>query len=181
MAASIVRCAHGDETAFADLYDASCARVYGLVVRVLRDQAMAEEVTQEIFLEIWRKAATFDASGNGWGWLLAIAHRRAVDAVRSTQAARTRDATYAEQNQQSVVPGPEGAVMIDHDRAVVRACLETLTPVQRPAIELAYWRGLTHAQIAEELGAALGTVKSRIRDGLHKLAACVGQQEGMGR
>lgn len=173
LAESIVRCADGDEGAFAVVFDTASARVHGLVLRVLRDSAMAEEVTQEVFLEIWRKSPTFDATASGWGWVLAIAHRRAVDAVRSSQASRNREAIYVQENDNDTVPGPEGAVILDADRQAVRTCLDTLTATQRPAIELAYWQGLTHAQVADHLGAALGTVKSRIRDGLRKLATCL--------
>ncbi|CAM3105414.1 MULTISPECIES: ECF RNA polymerase sigma factor SigK [Dermacoccus] len=177
LAASLARCGTGDQTAFAEVYDQSSARVHGLVLRVVRDPSMAEECTQEVFLEIWRKANTFRVDGSPWGWMLAIAHRRAVDTVRSVQASRTRENSYAKQSYEPPSPGPEEAAMHAQERADVRDCLETLSPAQRPSIELAYWDGLTHHEVATRLDAPLGTVKSRIRDGLRRLADCLTSTE----
>ncbi|GAB3756136.1 sigma-70 family RNA polymerase sigma factor [Yimella radicis] len=168
----IASCAAGDQDAFARTYDLASTRVYGMVLRVLRDEALTEEVTQEVFLEIWQKASSFRGGGTAWGWVLAIAHRRAVDRVRSVEAARRRDERYANEPVGAAV-GPEDTVVAAETGLAVRQCLETLSAVQRHAIELAYWAGLTQHQIAEKLGAPLGTVKSRVRDGLRELAACL--------
>lgn len=174
MALLIQGCVQGDERHFARLYDVSAPRVYGMVIRVVRDPALAEEVTQEIYLEVWRKAARFDASrSDGWGWLMAIAHRRAVDTVRSNQAARLRDSAYAHERERNAVPDPESSVIAEAERSQVRRCMGGLTALQRSAVHMAYWDGLTHTQIAHELGAALGTVKSRLRDGVRALARCL--------
>ena len=166
--------AHGDQTAFASLYDATSARVHGLVLRVVRDDAQAQEVTQEAYLQIWRSADRFDpAAGGAWGWLLAIAHRKAVDRVRSSQAQRVRDAEYHGRQAEPAIDLSTEALEAQDERAAVRRCLELLTRLQRQAVDLAYWEALTHQQVAERLGAPLGTVKSRIRDGLRALSGCL--------
>ena len=166
--------ARGEAAGFERLYDLSVSRVYGVVFRVLRDPALAQETTQEVFLEVWRKAASFDGSrSSGWGWLLAIAHRRAVDVVRSNEASRARDGVYAQDLERAIVPGPEDETVARAERLRVRECMQSLTQLQRHALEMAYWDGLTHTQIAHELGAALGTVKSRLRDGVRALKRCL--------
>ena len=161
--------ARGDEDAFASLYDASASRVYGVVVRVLRDPAQAEEVAQEVYLEAWQKAPSFSPElGGALSWLLTIAHRRAVDRVRSEQARRERD----ERAQTFTTPFDEVAASVEdaEDRSRVAAALDLLTDLQRQAVELAYYGGYTYRQVAELLGAPLGTVKSRLRDGLARLS-----------
>lgn len=168
----IASCAAGDQDAFARTYDLASTRVYGVVLRVLRDEALTAEVTQEVFLEIWQKASFFRPAGSAWGWVLAIAHRRAVDCVRSVEAARRRDERYAKEPVGPAL-GPEDTMVAAEAGLAVRQCLETLSAVQRHAIELAYWEGLTQRQIAEKMSAPLGTVKSRVRDGLREMAACL--------
>lgn len=167
--------ARGDRAAFASLYDATSARVHGLVLRVVRDRAQAEEVTQEAFLEIWRTASRFDPErGSALSWLMTIAHRKAVDRVRSAEAASRREVTYEQQNQ-----------TIDHDTTAdaahasleahrVRAALAQLTEVQREAIQLAYFGGYTHTEVAALLDLPVGTAKTRIRDGLIRLRDTIG-------
>jgi RNA polymerase sigma-70 factor (ECF subfamily) len=169
------RSARGDQAAFAELYDATAARVHGLVLRVVRDPAQADEVTQEAFLEVWRTAGRFDPDRGGpIGWLLTIGHRKAVDRVRSAQAATRRDATYHDRNQP-----------VDHDETAdtattalearrVRQAMTTLTDIQREAIELAYFGGYTHTEVATMLELPLGTAKTRIRDGLIRLRDAMG-------
>lgn len=169
------RAARGDEDAFAALYDLVSAQVHGLVLRVVRDPAQAEEVTQECFLDLWRSATRFDpATGTGIGWILSISHRRAVDRVRSAQAATDRDAVWArtthEVDHDSTV---EGAVSsLEAER--VRAALGTLTAAQRESIELAYFGGYSHTEVAGLLDLPLGTAKTRIRDGLIRLRDALG-------
>lgn len=165
----------GDEAAFSALYDATSARLHGLVLRVVRDPAQAEEVTQEAFLEIWRTSARFDASlGSAIGWMMTIAHRKAVDRVRSSEAARRRDSTYEATTQET--PFDETAERAERrlDRERVRRALDSLTDSQRGALELAYFGGYTHTEVATMLGLPLGTAKTRIRDGLIRLRDTLG-------
>jgi RNA polymerase sigma-70 factor, ECF subfamily len=169
------RAATGDETAFAELYDAVSSRLFGLVRRVVRDPAQSEEVTQEVFLEIWRHSARFDPSkGAALSWMLTIAHRKAVDRVRSAEAARHRDEGYGASNQDVTHDSTAEAVVERLDAERVHRALETLTPVQRQALELAYLSGYTHTEVATMLDLPLGTAKTRIRDGLIRLRDTLG-------
>ena len=165
----------GDEQAFARLYDATSARVFGLAVRVVRDPAQAEEVTQESFLEIWRTASRFDPErGSALSWLLTITHRKAVDRVRSAEAATRRDATYHEQNQPVEHDSTAEAAHASLEAHRVRGALATLTEVQREAVGLAYLGGYTHTEVATMLDLPVGTAKTRIRDGLIRLRDAMG-------
>lgn len=175
LGALLKRSARGDSAAFAELYDATAARAHGLVLRVVRDRAQAEEVTQEVFLEVWRQASRYDAArGSALAWLMTIAHRKAVDRVRSAEAATRRDLTYEHGNQ--TVPHDETAeaahASLEAHR--VRTALGQLTDVQREAIELAYFGGYTHTEVAALLDLPVGTAKTRIRDGLIRLRDTIG-------
>lgn len=161
--------ARGDERAFGDLYDALAGTVHGIVLRVVRDPAMAQEVTQEVFVELWRLAPRFDASrGSAAGWASTIAHRRAVDRVRSEQARRAREEVDASKQ---AVPFDEVSEAVEDrdDRSLVRTSLDALTEQQREAVSLAYYGGHTYREVAVLLDVPEGTVKTRIRDGLIKL------------
>ncbi|WP_407649022.1 ECF RNA polymerase sigma factor SigK [Glycomyces albidus] len=168
------RAALGEDDAFAALYDLVSARVYGLCLRVVRDPAQAEEVAQEVFVEVWRTATRFDERrGSATAWIATIAHRRAVDRVRSAQAAGERERRAATE---TAVPeydqvAEAAAGRLEHRQ--VRRCLKTLTELQRQAITLAYYGGHTYRQVATLLETAVPTVKSRIRDGLVKLRDCL--------
>jgi RNA polymerase sigma-70 factor (ECF subfamily) len=169
------RVARGDEDAFASLYDAFAPRVYGLALRVLRDPAQAEEIAQEALVEIWRTAGRFDpARGSGTAWMFTITHRRAVDRVRAEQAGAERirrvGAASVETPYDEVVEQATARL----DRVQVRRCLDGLTELQREAITLAYYGGHTYREVAELLGAAVPTVKTRMRDGLIRLRDCLG-------
>lgn len=167
--------ARGDETAFARLYDAVSPRIFGLVLRVVADQTLAEEVTQETFLDVWRRAGSFDGSkGSALSWIFTIAHRRSVDRVRSVVAARRRDTAYGVQHQDRDFDSTVDEVTGRMDAERVRRAMGRMSQVQREAVELAYFGGLSHAQVAAELGIALGTAKSRIRDGLLCLRGVLG-------
>ncbi|HEY2949236.1 MAG TPA: ECF RNA polymerase sigma factor SigK [Micromonosporaceae bacterium] len=167
--------ARGDEAAFARLFDVVAARVFGLVRRVLRDPAQAEEVTQEVLVEIWRTAARFDpARGSATAWMFMIAHRRAVDRVRAEQAASDRvrraAALAADTPYDQVVERATARL----EQQQVRHCLDALTELQREAITLAYYGGYTYREVAELLDTGLPTVKTRMRDGLIRLRDCLG-------
>ena len=169
------RSARGDRDGFASLYDATAARVHGLALRVVRDPAQAEEVTQEAFLEIWRTASRYDAErGSAVSWLLTIAHRKAVDRVRSAEASSRRESTYHHRNQSVDHDTTADAATASLEARRVRTALGALTDVQREAIELAYFGGYTHTEVATLLDLPVGTAKTRIRDGLIRLRDTIG-------
>jgi RNA polymerase sigma-70 factor (ECF subfamily) len=166
--------ARGDEPAFEAAYDRLARPVYGLIRKVVRDPAQSEEVAQEVLLEVWRSASRFDVSrGSAMTWVMTIAHRRAVDRVRSASAE-----TQREQKVSSVAPVPPDGVAetvesrLDAER--VRHCLDSLTGLQRQSITLAYYGGYTYPEVASLLSTALGTIKTRVRDGLIRMRDCMG-------
>jgi RNA polymerase sigma-70 factor (ECF subfamily) len=168
-------CGRGDQAAFARLYDATSSRVVGLAVRVVRDPAQAEEVAQEAFLEIWKTSGRFDpAKGSPLAWLLTIVHRKAVDRVRSAEASTRRDTTYHPRNQPVEHDSTAEAATASLEARRVRQALASLTPVQREALELAYFGGYTHTEVATMLDLPVGTAKTRIRDGLIRLRDTMG-------
>lgn len=169
LAGLLRRSARGDEQAFAEVYDATSSQVYGLVLRVVRDPAQAAEVAQECYLQVWQNAARFDsARGSVIGWILTMAHRRAVDRVRSAQSAGERDQRFALREPREEID--TGDVVVERMEAErVRRALGELTTVQRQAIELAYLGGYTHTEVAGLLDIPLGTAKTRLRDGLIRL------------
>lgn len=169
------RCAGGDQTAYAELYDRIAPRVFGLVRRVVHNRELSEEVTQEVLIEVWRNSARFDTTrGSAMGWILAITHRRAVDRVRSEEAAGRRDTTYWQSSRGEAADPTGEAAEIDLDRERVRRALDSLTDTQRRSIELAYYGGYTHTEIAALLDIPVGTAKTRIRDGLIRLRDTMG-------
>lgn len=176
--ALLVEVADGDRDAFSQLYDHTADLVYGIARRVVVDPDLAAEITQEVFLEVWRKAAAFaPGRGSARTWIAVMAKRRAIDVVRSTQSARDRDEA---QVPTTVLGGdPVGETVADQDdRVRVSAALDTLTDVQREALDLAFFGGLSHREVAERLDLPLGTVKTRIRDGLTRLATAMGDGDG---
>jgi RNA polymerase sigma-70 factor (ECF subfamily) len=171
------RVALGDRDAFARLYDLVSPAVFGIAVRVVRDRAQAQEVAQEALVELWRTAARYDRSrGSAMAWALTIAHRRAVDRVRSETASRERAARSARLDLTEDEPANEVAEA-NLDRQRVRNALDTLTAAQRQSIELAYYGGYTYPEVASLLQLPLGTVKTRIRDGLIRLRDAMGVTE----
>ncbi|UWZ40131.1 ECF RNA polymerase sigma factor SigK [Dactylosporangium roseum] len=171
----LARAARGDERAFAELYGLVSARVYGLIRRVLRDPAQSEEVMQEVMVEVWRTAARYDGTrGSATAWVFTIAHRRAVDRVRSEQAGIERvrrvAAVSAETPYDDVVESATARI----EQQQVRRCLDGLTDLQREAITLAYYGGNSYREVADQLGTALPTIKTRMRDGLIRMRDCLG-------
>lgn len=168
--AALARSASGDQAAFAELYDMLSARVFGLILRVLVDRSQSEEVLQEVFLEVWQSAKLFDGErGHARSWVLTIAHRRAVDRVRSAEARARRDTRVGLQELHTPVSSVEEHVQVLVDGSRATQALDTLPESQRQTIVLAYFGGYSQREIAALLGAPLGTVKTRMRDGLSRL------------
>nr|WP_113719663.1 ECF RNA polymerase sigma factor SigK [Arthrobacter dokdonellae] len=160
----------GDEAAFEELYDAVAPRVFGLVRRVVRDPAQSQEVTQEVFVDIWQQATRFDADrGRAMSWILVIAHRRAVDRVRASQSSMDRDLRQGIKEYQESYDDVADTVETRMESERVQQALKTLTGPQEEAIRLAYYGGYTHQEVAELLKIPVGTVKTRIRDGMIRL------------
>ncbi|MFD0141909.1 MULTISPECIES: sigma-70 family RNA polymerase sigma factor [unclassified Streptomyces] len=171
----MARVAHGDQQAFAAVFEAVSGPVLGLVRRVVRDPAQSEEVAQEVLVEVWRTAARYEPSrGSVMTWVLTLAHRRAVDRVRSEQAASDREARVALLEHTPAYDEVVEQVELRLEREQLRRCLRGLTELQRQSVTLAYYRGLTYREVAELLTLPLGTVKTRLRDGLIRLRDCLG-------
>ena len=173
LAAQIALVARGDAAAFDAVFERLGPSVFGVVKRVIRDPAQSEEVTQEVMLEVWRTAAKFDAGrGTATAWVMTMAHRRAVDRVRSVQkeSERERRTASADIPYDDVIEAVESSL----ERERVRRCLASLTDLQRESVTLAYYSGYTYDQVASLLGVPTGTIKTRMRDALIRLRDCLG-------
>lgn len=179
----LARCGCCDQQAFAQLYDRTWPRVFGMALRVLQDPGYAEETTQEVYLQIWRTAGNFDPTkGSAVTWLMTLTHRRAVDRVRAEQSHSYREVLYGASAWDHEFDEVTEEVGRRLDRQAVRDGLATLTQTQREAISLAYFGDRTYAEVAAALGVRLPTVKSRIRDGMTRLKkslAGAGHQHGV--
>jgi RNA polymerase sigma-70 factor (ECF subfamily) len=168
------RVSRGDTAAFEDLYERVAGSVFGIIRRVLRDPAQSEEVAQEVLVEIWRSASRFDqARGTATTWIHTMAHRRAIDRVRAAQASHDREERVAVRDHQPAYDEVAETVVTRLEQEQVRRCLESLTDLQRESVTLAYYGGYSYSEVAGLLGAPLGTVKTRMRDGLIRLRDCL--------
>jgi RNA polymerase sigma-70 factor, ECF subfamily len=171
----LVAVAQGDQDAFGAVYDRTASRVLGLVQRLIIDHAQAEEVTQEVFLEVWRTAPRFDQTrGSAMAWLLTMGHRRAVDRIRSSQAGHDRDERIGIRDLDPAYDSVAESAEIRIENERVKRALAQLTQLQREAIELAYYGGLSHSEISSRLAVPVGTVKTRLRDGMIRLRDAMG-------
>ena len=169
------RMARGDQGAFGDLYDLTAPRVFGMVLRLVIDRAQSEEVTQEVFLEIWQSASRFDPNkGKAMTWILTMARRRAIDRIRASQAARDRDTRVGVRDFQAEYDDVAETAELRIEGGKVDAAMRELSDAQRLVISLAYYGGQTHSEIAGTLGVPIGTVKTRLRDGMIRLRTVMG-------
>lgn len=160
----------GDAAAFSDLYNRMSPRILGLVIRVLRDRAQSEEVTQDVFIEIWQQAARFDpARGSAVGWMLRTAHSRAVDRVRASQASIARDWHRGIRELNQTQDETDEVVSLRLQSVKIAEAMKSLPELQRQAIDLTHLQGLTQTAAAELLSVPIGTVKTRVRTGLARL------------
>jgi RNA polymerase sigma-70 factor (ECF subfamily) len=167
--AVVALCARSDEVALAELYDRYGRVAYGLALRILRDEALAEDAVQEAFLAVWRGAARYiPERGKASTWILTVVHRRAVDLVRREQRRRTDQLPETELGPATGSPSDE-AMWLRLERERVQAALAALPDRQREALELAYYGGFTQSELAERLGEPIGTIKSRMFTGLARL------------
>ena len=170
----LVQVATGDKRAFGELYDRLAARVMGICMQVLRNRAIAEEITQEVFVEIWRTAPMFSPErGSAQGWVLRLARSRAIDKLRSRMATLARDerTTMLEQLTRYIDVEEDAITSVEGEH--LRAAVNDIGEPHRTAIMLTYFGGLTQQQLADHLGIPLGTAKTRVRDGLKKLKSAL--------
>ncbi len=165
------RSAGGDQAAFASLYDASRQLVYATALRILGEPADAEEVTLDVYVQAWRSAKDYsERRGSVAAWLVLLARSRALDRVRSRTSRTRREEPFQEFAQfRSTELGPDRETEISQRRRRVVSALDTLPPEQRQVIELAFFSGLTHTELAAQLNQPLGTVKTRVRQGMIKM------------
>ena len=171
----LVATSTGDRDAYAALFEHCAPKVAGVARRVVRDPSMSEEVAQEVMTEVWRNAKRFDPDkGSAMTWIMTIAHRRAVDCVRSVQASRDRDEYVGHRDADRAFDEVSEEVQVKAEHQRVRDALASLTDLQRESVELAYYGGHTYREVSEILDAPLGTIKTRMRDGLIRLRDAMG-------
>lgn len=180
LSALLMASAGGDRAAFGRLYDLTSARIYGLALRVIRDVHYAEEVVQESYLQYWQKADQYHPErGSVITWMMTIAHRRAVDRVRTEELQQRKAAEYGAGNASTPHPIPLEVVVDREETRALRTCLDRLTELQRASIEMSYFNGMTYPEVAAVTATPLPTIKSRIRDGLRSLKKCMhGESDG---
>ena len=162
--------AQGDQAAFASLYDRYGASAFGVALKICNNRALAEDVVQEAFLSIWQRATLFDPDrGSLAAYLFAAVHNKAVDAVRHEESLRRREEGVGDLPAETGSEVVMEAAWLGVRRTEVRSAVSRLSPVQREALELAYFEGLTYSEVADKLGIPLGTAKTRLRDGMIRL------------
>jgi RNA polymerase sigma-70 factor, ECF subfamily len=173
----VQRCAAGDQSALAALYDESSRLVYSMAFRILRDTADAEEVTLDVYMQVWKTSASYSGDRGSVGtWLVMQARTRAIDRLRSRQSrSRVEDPLPEQSDFPGAILNPEQEALDAWQQRRVLAALRTLTAGQRQAIELAVFSGFTHTELAVRLNQPLGTVKTRVRQGMMKLRATLGE------
>ena len=178
----LARAGLGDRAAFATLYDKSSSHLFAVVLRICRDRAQAEDILQEVYVNVWRAASGFDAAqSQPLTWLTSIARNRAIDSLRRGQTQPQLQTSHSADDEDSDVydttaddsPGPLELLSRASDARALSACLEGLTPPQRQSVALAFYDGLSHAEVADQMGQPLGTVKSWVRRALLSLKACL--------
>lgn len=170
LTALMSKVAEGDQSAFTALYEATSKIVFGLVLRIVIDRATAEEVLLDVFTQAWRQAATFDRKrGTPLAWLMTIARSRAIDRLRSGRHDQSKSALEDAAELTALTPTPEDSTVMSERQQLVRTAIDSLTPEQKEVIELAYFSGLSHTEIASKLGHPLGTVKTRTRLAMMKM------------
>lgn len=168
-----------DKDALAALYERYGRRVFSLAVRILNDSVTSEEVTQDVFLSIWRRGASYSPDkGKFTTWLFSIAHNRTIDELRRRRRDLNRGNDDVEEHLDIIAAdiSPDDSAVAQSEYAMVREAMKALPPEQRQVVELAYFRGLTQAEIAEKMGQPLGTVKTRMRLALKKLRDALGSR-----
>lgn len=170
-AALIKRVADGDQSALTELYDSTNRLVFGLVLRVVGDRATAEEVVLDVYTQVWRQAGNYDTQrGAPLAWIMTIARTRGIDRLRSGKHEfQNKEPLESIGEARSITASPEENTVISERRVMVRSALDLLSVEQREVIELAYYSGLSHSEIALKLNQPLGTVKTRTRLGMMKL------------
>jgi RNA polymerase sigma-70 factor (ECF subfamily) len=179
----LARAGLGDRAAFAQLYERSSGHLFAVVLRIQRDRAVAEDLLQEIYVSVWKAAASFDAArSQPLTWLTHIARHRAIDSLRRAQAQpRTESLSAADDDDRpdphealaSDEPGPLDLLGQASERRQLTQCMQHLSPPQRQSVALAFYDGLSHAEVAEQMREPLGTVKSWVRRALQTLKACL--------
>lgn len=169
------RVAAGDQEAFSALYEATSGHLYAVIMKVLRNPALSEEVLQDAYVQIWQNAGSYEAGrGRVITWCLTLAHRRAVDRVRSVRASQERDLAQGIKEYQESYDDVEDTVALRLESERVNRAMESLNAGQVKVIKLAYYGGYTQQEIARIMDLPLGTVKTRIRDGMSRLRTTLG-------